>query len=183
MTMAASMRGIVAAVAVVMMAIAVMTGCNTAGCSDNQNSLPLAGFYSSTTLGEISLDSVEVGGIGAPGDSLLYHSGQRLSEIYLPFRSSVGSTSFFIRYMATGGVPVSAHPADTLTFYYTSSPYFAGEECGAMFRYRITRLDHTRHVLDSVSIVDSTITNVPVRQIEIFYKTPATDGAVEGSTR
>lgn len=159
------------AVAVTVMMATALTGCNTSGCADNQNSLPLAGFFSYETGAQISVDSVEIGGIGAPGDSLLYHAGQSLSEVYLPFRSTQGSTSFYIRYVATGGRPVTTYPADTLTFHYSSMPYFAGEECGAMFRYKINRLEHTSHVIDSVAIKDSLITNVAMRQIEIFYPT------------
>lgn len=141
--------------------------CNTSGCTDNQNSLPLAGFYSYRTLGAITVDSLDIGGIGAPGDSLLYQAGTPLTEAYLPFRSRETETAFFIEYRqsALRGL------RDTISFTYTSEPYFAGEECGAMLRYRIWRMTYTKNLIDSVGIVDSLITNLPVQQIHIYFPT------------
>ena len=40
-----------------------LSSCNTSGCTDNQSSIPLAGFYSYNTLREISVDSISVGGV------------------------------------------------------------------------------------------------------------------------
>lgn len=150
-------------------------GCSTSGCTDNQNSLPLAGFYDSSTKGGLSLDSLEIHGIGAPGDSMLYTPGTRISEAYLPFRSTSNTTSFCFRYCNKS--LDTSELNDTLTFDYDSYPYFAGEECGAMYRYDIHRFNYTRHLIDSIQIVDSLITNQPVQQIKIFFRT---GNAVEG---
>lgn len=145
------------------------TACNTSGCTDNQNSLPYAGFYSSTTEKEMALNTLDIFGIGAPGDSLLYSSGETLSSIYLPFRSSTDKTSYVFHYTQEG----LEDPAnnDTLTFRYTSEPYFASEECGAMLRYTITGFSHTRHLIDSIAITDSLITNVDNERIKIYFRT------------
>lgn len=80
---------------------AVVSGCNTSGCVDNQSSIPLAAFYSYETLDAISLNNISVGGVDAPNDSLLIDHGQA-SEVYLPFRSLHEETAFFIRYEDTG---------------------------------------------------------------------------------
>ena len=47
--------------------------CNDIGCTDLRSSIPLAGFYSSSSSADktISVDSLLIGGIGAPDDSLL----------------------------------------------------------------------------------------------------------------
>lgn len=149
--------------------LSMLGGCNTAGCTDNQNSLPLAGFYSSATKASLRLDSVEIYGIGAPGDSMLYTPGTPIVEAYMPFRSTATSTSFCIRYCNRElDLP---ELIDTLAFDYTSMPFFAGEECGAMYRYNIHHLGYTTHLIDSVEIVDSLITNKPIQQIKIYFKT------------
>ncbi len=149
-------------------AAVIVSSCNTSGCLENQNSLPLAGLYDSATGRAVSIDSIDVGGVGAPDDSLLYKAGMKLTEIYLPFRSTQPSTSFFIHYAQKGLDDERLN--DTLSFEYTSRPYFASEECGAMFRYNLTRMSHTTHLIDSVKIVDSLITNLAVQQIHIYFR-------------
>lgn len=143
--------------------------CNTSGCTDNQNSLPYAGFYSAENEQAISVNTLDIYGIGAPGDSMLYSSGETLSNIYLPFRSSNESTSYVFHYTQEGLEDEANN--DTLTFHYTSAPYFASEECGAMLRYNITRFAYTRHLIDSIAITDSLITNVDNERIKIYFRT------------
>lgn len=181
-----------------MAAVAAMIGgCNTTGCVDNKSSIPLAGFYSYETLGAISLSNISVGGVGAPGDSLLLDHTSA-AEVYLPFRSLHEETVFFIRYEDTGesdepdpdspdeggdssdpaeSAPSRAVPAveDTLTFRYERIPYFASEDCGAMFRYRVTEFNATRHFIDSIALVDSMITNADRQTIQIYFRTQQPD--------
>lgn len=168
--------GLFAALTASVMMACCVAGCTNGSCTENQSSLPLAGFYNSATKGTVSLDSLEIHGIGAPGDSMLYTPGTPLTEIYLPFRNGSHSTGFCISYRYRE----LDNPAlnDTLTFGYDSSPYFAGEECGAMFRYRLKSLSHTTHLIDSITVVDSLITNKPIQQLHIFFKVTDAD---EGS--
>lgn len=149
--------------------------CNTTGCTENQNALPLAGFYSSATHQSITVDSLEIGGVGAPNDSLLYDASQKLSVIYLPFRSASQQSSFFIHYAQKA----LSNPAlnDTLSFTYTSIPRFVSEECGAMYFYQIQTMSYTRHLIDSVAITDSTITNIDAQRLEIFFRTGSQEEA------
>lgn len=150
-------------------AATVLTGCSTSGCIENQSSLPLAGFYSSGNEQGISLSTVEVYGIGAPGDSVLYPAGRTLSEIYMPFRSTSEQTAYCFHYTQESLDDDALN--DTITFGYTSTPYFASEECGAMLTYRIRSMSHTNHLIDSVAIVDSLITNSNLQRIKIFFRT------------
>lgn len=143
------------------------TGCNSAGCTENQTSVPRAGFYSYTDGNAISIDSVQIGGVGAPGDSLLVARGS-VKSVYLPLRPGREDTSFFIRYTNREAQGM----ADTLTLSYTTVPYFASEDCGAMYRYRITAVAHTRWLLDSVAVLDSSVINVDREMIQLYYTTP-----------
>lgn len=158
--------------ACLMLLLTAAQGCNTSGCTENQNSLPLAGLYTTGADGRpqaVTIDSLEVGGVGAPGDSLLYGSGMELSQVYLPLRSTATSTSFFFHY--TQEAISSDALNDTITLSYTSSPYFASEECGAVYYYHIDKMSYTRHLIDSVAIVDSLITNTDVERMKIFFRT------------
>lgn len=146
---------------------------SSTGCTDNQNSLPLAGFYSSSTGEKVTPDSIAVEGVGAPNDSLLLAPNRKVSELYLPFRSTKSTTSFCIQYRQSNLNYEELY--DTLTFNYNSIPYFASEECGAMYHYLITSYSYTRHLVDSVALLDSLITNVDRETIQIYFRTSTPD--------
>lgn len=146
-------------------------GCNTQGCTDNHSALPLMGFYSSTTESSIVLDSLAIGRVGAPDDSLLIQSGQSVKSLYLPFRYDESTTSFRFHYdYKEQGLDDPAID-DIVTFSYTSEPYFASEECGAYYIYRITSVDYTTHLIERVEIVDSIINNIDMERIKVFFRT------------
>lgn len=146
---------------------ATLPSCNTTGCTDNQNSLPLAGIYSYTTGNAISISGIAIGGSGAPNDSLLAAPGSTVSQVYLPFRATEPFTTFYITYHQDG----LEGQQDQVTFYYDSHPWFASEECGAMYHYRITRVAHTYVLLDSVGVSDSLITNIERETLQLFFRT------------
>ena len=157
------------ALAVAIVYLVTMASCSSTGCVDNQSSLPMAKFYSMQTKAAISLSAVEVYGVGAPNGSVLYKSGDALDLVYLPFRNSVDQTSYVFHYTQDG--IDSEEYNDTLTFTYLSKPYFASEECGAMYQYDISKLEYTRHLIDSVAITDSLISNTDVERIQIYFRT------------
>ncbi|MCM1482763.1 MAG: DUF6452 family protein [Muribaculaceae bacterium] len=146
--------------------------CNTSSCTENQSSLPLAAMYDAATRSKVSVSGVDVGGVGAPGDSLLHDASSALSSVYLPFRSSTSETSFYFRYTHD-----NAPEPDTITFVYTSEPYFVSAECGAMFNYRITEFKYTTHIIDSVAVTDSLINNIDIERIRIYVHTTAGGGS------
>ncbi|MDE7387464.1 MAG: hypothetical protein K2N28_10060 [Muribaculaceae bacterium] len=146
-----------------------VTGCNTTGCTDNRSSLLIAGFYSSTDRRAISIDSLELGGVGAPNDSLLVSANERPSQVYLPLRSRDSETSFCFHYAAKALSDPRLN--DTISLWYTSEPYFASEECGAMYRYRVHRFTYTTHLIDSVAMRDSLINNADIESMMIYFRT------------
>lgn len=149
-------------------AMGALCSCSGDGCLENQSSIPLAGFYDSSSKQSIALNAIDVYGLGATGDSLLTTSGQSYQQTYLPFRSSQKNTAFCFHYTEFG--ETNAYN-DTIWFDYDSTPYFASEECGAMFRYKITSVRHTNILIDSIDIIDPEITNVDVERIKIYFKT------------
>lgn len=158
-----------AAVMLAAVAAASIAGCSTSGCLDNRNSIPLAGFYSSSESKAIALDSVAIGGVGQLTDSLLNYPGTPMTQVYLPLRATKPSTSFYIRYI-NKALDFPQY-ADTLTFDYDSHPMFISEECGAMYIYQIKHFNYTRHLIDSVIVTDSTINNLDVERIKIYFRT------------
>ncbi len=149
--------------------------CSNLGCLENRSSIPLAEFYSSNEGKPISLRDVVIRGIGAPADSAVLVTPPGVSQVYLPMRSTKSSTSWVISYSQKGlDTPENN---DTIEFAYDSEPFFASAECGAMYRYRIRSVRNTCHVLDSVGILDSLITNLDVPRIRFYFRTAAMEEA------
>ena len=149
--------------------------CSNNGCLSNRSAIPLASLYSSTTGSQITLSNIDVYGVGAPGDSMLVTHGEAVGDIYLPMRSTAQSVSWVIHY--TDAALDSPDFNDTITIDYTSTPFFASEECGAMYYYTITRLTHSTHVIDSVviTIPDSLVSNLDLETMRIYFRTASAD--------
>lgn len=161
-----ALTGLAAGLALSCMAL---SGCNSSGCTENRSAVPIADFYSSTTGEAIMLDSVQIHGVGSPGDSILLAAGKNTAQVYLPMRSQYTSTSWCLSYKwkYTDNPQLN----DTVTFDYKSIPWFAGEECGAMYYYRIERVRHTMHLLDSIAVTDSLITNATLASLRFYFRT------------
>ncbi|MDE6703121.1 MAG: hypothetical protein K2K00_05545 [Muribaculaceae bacterium] len=145
-----------------------LSSCNTSGCTENRNAVPLAAFLNPATDSSITLDSLSIYGIGQPADSILSPAGSSVSQVYLPMRPTNSSVRWCIAYKWKE----LDYPQlnDTITFAYTSTPVFASEECGAYYRYLITEMNYTGHLIDRVEIVDSLITNVDKVYLNIYFK-------------
>lgn len=140
-------------------------GCSSDGCLNNRNAIPLAGFYSAESHEAVTIAALTVGGVGAPGDSLLLDN-ESAAQVYLPFRANVGEVTFGFSAVVAGSGDVMT---DQLTFGYETMPYFDNADCGAMYRYRITSVDFSGTMIDSVGIVDSLVTNVETERIKIYF--------------
>lgn len=153
--------------------LAFATACSTSECYDNHSALPLASFYDKATLQPVSLIQLEIYGIGAPGDSILY-TPQTLSQVYLPFRIWQDTTQYVFSY--NGMVPDSIAaqfpeyvPKDTITFIYKPKEWFVSPSCGAMYFYDMDTVVHTSLLIDSIAY-NEVITNENSTNIKIFFK-------------
>lgn len=141
-------------------------------CSENKNALPLAGFYSSTMPGEkISVQSLAIYGIGAPGDSLLSSPQESKNETFLPFRLDCDTTVYVFRYeyLANDSVPASA--SDTVTFIYSRTPRFVNAECGVSYLFGIREIKNTGTLIDSVVCPNGYIDNTNAENLRIYFAT------------
>ncbi|MCH5235485.1 MAG: hypothetical protein J1E16_09330 [Muribaculaceae bacterium] len=145
-------------------------GCATSECYDNQNSLPLAGFYSSEEVpAPIALEAISIYGVGAPGDSVLQDSVKNISEVYLPFRIDQNSTTYQIFYLS--GWPGQYGIFDEITFNYDIVPMFVSAACGTVYYYKMTSIEHTDNFIDSVVCPKGEITNANIENLKIYFKT------------
>lgn len=148
--------------------------CNSAGCTDNGSAIPLAGFYSSATGEAISIDSIDIFGVGAPADSALLRSNAGVGKVYLPMHASATQTAWRIVYRQKALAEYDLY--DVLTIDYEPIPYFASHECGAMYIYRVRSLTCTDNLIDSVTLTDSLITNIDIENLQIYFRTAAGEG-------
>lgn len=158
---------------VILAALAVAVGvasCSSDGCTNNRNSIPMAGFYDLATGNSVSVQRLKVYGLGAPNDSLLLDTARSEHQLYLPLRGTQTRTAFVFD---AGTV------YDTLTIDYESYPYFDGEDCGAMWRYLITDVRYNRTLIDSVLVTDPLITNIERERLMIFLSLPEPEPAPE----
>ena len=142
-----------------------LVACSDSSCYENGNSLPLASLYvgqSQQTIGGLT-----VMGIGAPGDSLLLDSAS-VSQMYLPLRASVTSTSYELRRWLVDGTDRICY-RDTIKLEYQPIEYFHSIECGAMFNFQVSHVSHTSHTIDSVVLLTPLITNSLTPALRIHF--------------
>lgn len=149
-------------------AAAIAPGCNSDGCTEMRSAMPIARLCSSTTGEAVTLDSLDIHGIGVAGDSLLVSAGTAVSEQYLPLRANADIVRWCIayRYAALDDRRLN----DTLTLTYTASPWLSNDDCGAMYRYTITGATSTNHLIDSVSVAQADVTNLEDVNLNIYFR-------------
>lgn len=155
------LKHITLAVVVALNLAVVTSSCNNDNCIGNSTGIPLAGFYRENNA--VAINSLTVYGIGAPNDSVIIDKASA-KNVYLPLRLSTSSCKYVFNYN-TEGVG-----NDTITLGYDAIPYFESHECGAMYNFKITSLEHTSHAIDSVIISDPLITNADVVSIKIYVR-------------
>ena len=149
-------------------AAAIAPGCNSDGCTEMRSAMPIAQLCNSATGEVATLDSLDIHGIGVAGDSLLVSAGTAVSKQYLPLRYSASSVRWCIAYRYAG--LDNDRLNDTLTLTYTSSPWLADDDCGAMYRYTITGATSTTHLIDSVSVAQAEVTNLEDVNLNIYFR-------------
>lgn len=46
--------------------------------------------------------------------------------------------------------------------------------------YTIKKVDYTRHLIDSVAVTDSVVTNVEMERIRVYFRTSEAEGQIAG---
>lgn len=157
-----------------------MVAACTPECLDLKNSIPRAGFYEyeGDPNKTISLPSITIYGIDAPGDSaLMRNSSAKL--IYLPLRLNVNECKYVFHY-SYDGYNDDAHN-DTLELSYTPLPQFISHECGALYFFKIDKVSHTTHLLRAEEHRD-TVTNVDIEYLKLFFFDPTSETETDTGT-
>lgn len=145
-----------------------LSACGNSECYDNQSTLPLAGFYSMQTKSKITVDSLTVYAVGAPGDTLLIDNS-RGEKLYMPFPLSGNSTTYVFHYNQKGLNFIELN--DSITFNYEGYPQFVSNECGVIYKYKVKDFSYTKHLIDSVAIPIMEFNNKDIENIQIYFRT------------
>ncbi len=149
-------------------------GCSSDECEGNKNALPLAGFYNTFIPDQkVSVDSLQIFGMGAPGDSILSEGKTPKSEIYIPFRIDNDVTRYVFRYLYRDYI--KAGIADTISFIYSRTPRFVSEACGVSYLFDIKEIRTTHNLIDSVTCPQGIITNADIENIRIYFRIKLTE--------
>lgn len=136
-------------------------------CSENRNALPRAGFYTDGDV-SVTIDSLEVVGVGMKGDSALSSVSVQKSELYLPFRIDSDTTAYVFINARQG-----AGQRDTVRFVYTRTPRFVSAECGVSYIFEMKQITWTGPLIDSVVCPQGYIDNVNAENLRIYFATSA----------
>lgn len=151
--------------AAVVTAAAITVSCSDT-CSENRNALPLAGFYASGGSSEkISIDSVEVIGVGVAGDSVLSPATGYKNELYMPFKVDSDTTAYAFIDIRAGSTL-----RDTVTFIYSRTPRFVNVECGVSYIFELKSISTSGRMIDSVICPEGYIDNVNTENLRIYFK-------------
>jgi hypothetical protein len=135
---------------------ALMKSCTPSACFEETNSFLKASFYSNEK--QLAPDSLSVSGMGKT--TKIYDKARKVQPALLPLNSSAGSCTFVIR---INGVN------DTIQFQYSSYPHLISKECGYTFYHRLDSNVFTRNNIDTILIINRSVTTANEENIRIFY--------------
>lgn len=144
-------------------------GCSTDECVQNKNALPYAGFYNSLDAEKsVSIDSLEVYGMNAPGDSILFSGRNAISKLYLPFRIDRDTTTYIFRYLHKE--LAAADIRDTVRFIYERNPRFVSSACGVSYVFDMVKIENSGVLIDSVVCPMNMIDNKDSENLRIYFR-------------
>lgn len=82
-------------------------------------------------------------------------------DMMLPFSYTAAEDTFVMRY--------TFRLCDTLWVKHENRPYFTSMDCGTVMQYRLLDVRSTHHLIDSVKIVESSVTNSLKTNVKIYY--------------
>jgi len=91
----------------------------------------------------------------------IYYSKAGISNSLKFQLSPTGDTSKFV-FSALG-------INDTLTFYYNRELFLISPECGFITNYNIDSLNFTKNQIDSIKIIQTSVSNIDEEHIQIYY--------------
>jgi len=137
-----------------------MISCTLGSCFEETESYLKVSFYTGDVTPKLQApDTLTLYGLNQ--DSIIYNKQTNVQPALIPLNASTESCTFII---IINGV------ADTIEFQYNSYPHLISKECGYTFYHHLdTVKNYTRHSIKDIYTGNTTITNLNVENIRIFY--------------
>lgn len=136
-----------------------MLSCVAGSCFEETESYVKASFYNDETGKLTPPDTLTLSGLN--NDSLIYNRATGVQPALIPLNASTESCSFIIE---INGV------YDTIGFRYDSYPHLISKECGYTFYHHLdTALYYSKNLIKKINTTNSTVTNLNVENIRIYY--------------
>ena len=144
-----------------------LTSCSSIDCP--VNSLVLTQYQFTSSDGQVLtlLDTLTVAMTRKDGSDTLFNKGTQLSTFYLPISYSHPEDQLVFHFDGD-----SLHWTDTLWVKKDDIPHFESVDCNASFFHKLTGIRCTHNLLDSVVIINPSVTNdETVIHVYIYPKT------------
>jgi hypothetical protein len=139
--------------------IIILYSCAQASCFDETESYLKASLYNTSFSKILAPDSLTLYGMNR--DSIIYNKVADLTVALIPLNDTAQRSSFVIK---INGI------TDTIEFRYSSYPHLISKECGYTYYHHLDTLPiFTKHIIDTILIESSTITNLKIENITIKY--------------
>ena len=139
--------------------IIILYSCAQASCFDETESYLKASLYNTSFAKILAPDSLTLYGMSR--DSIIYNKVADLTVALFPLNVTAQRSSFVIK---INGI------TDTIEFRYSSYPHLISKECGYTYYHHLDTLPiFTKHIIDTILIESSTITNLKIENITIKY--------------
>ena len=130
------------------------TSCSSIDCPVNSLVLTQYQFTNSDGLALSLLDTLTVSTARKDGSDTLFNKGTNISKFYLPISYSHPEDELVLHFDGD-----SLHLTDTLWVKKDDIPHFESVDCNASFFHRLTDVRCTHNLLDSVVIINPSVTN------------------------
>jgi len=136
-----------------------LDSCTLKSCFDVTEARVNAGFYSKVTGKALSPDSLTLYGMNMD-TSKIYNKAPAIKTAQLPLYAADTSVKFIMR---INGID------DTIEFRYNSWLHLISKECGYTYFYNLDTVFHSVNIIDSLSIINKTITTASEENMRIYY--------------
>jgi hypothetical protein len=135
--------------------------CAPQTCYENTDAMVNASFYLYSTKKILAPDSLTIYGVNMEANKL-FDKLKGVTVANLPLDASTSSCIYVIRINDT---------SDTVNFVYYSFPHLISKECGYSFFHNLVpdSLIYTKHIIDSIAVIRSSITPSNEENIRIYY--------------
>jgi hypothetical protein len=139
--------------------VLLLISCNQGSCFEETESYLKATFYNSTSKKIAAPGKLTVSGLN--DTTKIYNKAINVSHADLPLNASEPSCTFLV---IIDGV------TDTVEFKYDTYPHLISKECGYTYYHTLDSASRpTFHAIDSIKLINKTVTNLNVENIRIYY--------------